>query len=208
MRNANIKSLRETLLKEISKGEFSLSSSNLCWGDEIRFILSQTMYKYDYQVSDHYGQLRIFKEEDSKTKQKIFPKELTPIIINQIEHYLKRENGKYQKLTNKITTKQATEVNRIRLELNALNESMDKNSYYMNLAIKKIGSKNITTKKVKEYTLIIYKLTEGIRELVTQFDNTSLHLNDIVPERDFLNHLDRDFYMHYSKLEEILKVLK
>lgn len=203
MRNTNIKSLRETLLKEISKGEFSLSSSNLCWGDEIRFILSQTMYKYDYQVSDHYGQLRIFKEEDSKTKQKIFPKELTPIIINQIEHYLSKEKIKYIKLNNALAVKRLNEEQRVTKELNNIKTEMDFYKKLIVCAITKIG-----VDTAQEYDTMIAKLTEGIKSLSSKYSNASLHLNDIVPERDFLNHLDRDFYMHYSKLEEILKVLK
>lgn len=199
----DINSIRNNLLKQKSVGSFSFTESpSSSWSDEIHLMLSTTLSRYDYSVEDLNGQLKIYIKSDELYEQKIFPKLLTPIIVHQLEHFLKKEADRYRRIKNALEVQKNREEARAISELKEIKSEMNQCKKLLNQAINKIGIES-----AEHCNSLINRLTQGLKSLSEKYSETSVCLTGLNPERDLLKGRDRDFYLHYSKLSEAFEVL-
>ncbi len=81
--------IRESLLKKNVMERLVLPDiENLTWSDQVRFLVSPMTKVTDYEVTDHLGQIKLTKTINEKTTYLLFPRELSPLIVKQVMHYI------------------------------------------------------------------------------------------------------------------------
>ncbi|MDF5052711.1 hypothetical protein P3646_18090 [Vibrio parahaemolyticus] len=194
--------IRENLLKEKSNGTFSFAGiDNLTWSDQIRFLVSPTTKVTDYEVTDHLGQIKLTQTINEKTTYLLFPRELSPLIVKQVMHYIELHKEKFRTIDNRLQRDKRSMEQRIREELNNTEKQFAECKKLLSLASSKIGLESADT-----FNEAISKLNVGIHNLAENHKEAKKKLKYLDPEKDMLFGSERDFYKHYKKMLEIRKI--
>jgi len=195
-----MKHLRERLLKEKTNGSFSFGNvQGLCWSDEIKFFVSPLFYT-DYEIKEHFNQIRIDSIVENEKQTIIFPRELTTLIVNQVNHYLSANKYKFNSIEYQIEQYRKDTENKLKNELFEIKAQLKYCNKNLAKAISLIGIENLETIKT-----IISKLNAGITRFSSDLCKTEESLKHLCPEKAVLTSSEHNFYKHYRKMLEVKK---